>query len=268
MKTKAIYSIVLTAAVILSSCEKVIDYELNTTTPKLVIEANLTNDSDYSVVTLSKSKNFTDNNTFEAVSNALVIITDNAGNADTLKETQPGTYKPLNMVGVPGRAYYLTVKTDDEVYTAESQMPQIVNIDSISFNSINRFGEITIFPAPHYQDPANEKNYYRFLEYVDGERSTSIFISNDLLYDGQYVNQSLRSFSDDLKIEPGKKVEIVMMTIDSNVYDYFNSLSQISSGGGPNQTGTPANPITNITGGALGYFSACTIQRKSTIYNP
>ncbi|NJK97074.1 MAG: DUF4249 family protein [Bacteroidales bacterium] len=172
------------------------------------------------------------------------------------------------MVGVPGRAYYLTVKTDDEVYTAESQMPQIVNIDSISFNSINRFGEITIFPAPHYQDPANEKNYYRFLEYVDGERSTSIFISNDLLYDGQYVNQSLRSFSDDLKIEPGKKVEIVMMTIDSNVYDYFNSLSQISSGGGPNQTGTPANPITNITGGALGYFSACTIQRKSTIYNP
>lgn len=265
MRTKAIYSIVLATVVILSSCEKVIDYELNTTTPRLVIEANVTNNADYSSVTLSKSKNFTDNNTFETVSNALVVITDNAGNADTLKEIQPGTYKPTKMMGVPGQTYFLTVEAEGKVYTAESQMPMAVSLDSISFNSISRFGEITVFPAPHYQDPANENNYYRFLEYVNGERSTSIFISNDLLYDGQYVNQSLRSFSDELKIESGKTVEILMMTIDANVYQYFNSLSQISGGGGPNQSGTPANPLTNISGGALGYFSACTIQKKSTI---
>jgi hypothetical protein len=268
MRTIALFYLVLVASITLSSCEKVIDYELNTTTPKLVIEANLTNNPEYSSVTLSKSKNFTDNNTFEFVSNALVIITDNAGNTDTLELTQPGTYQPTSLVGIPGRTYYLTVQADGNVYTAQSQMPNAVNIDSISFNSINRLGEIIIIPAPHYQDPANEDNYYRFLEYVDGNRSTSIFISNDLFYNGQYVNESLRSFSDNLKIEPGNTVEILMMTIDENVYNYFSSLSQISGGGGPNQSGTPANPVTNLTGGALGYFSACAVQTRTTIFNP
>jgi len=266
MKPQIIYSVIIVTTILLSSCEKIIDYELNTTSPKLVIEANLTDDPDYSSVTLSKSKNFTDNNTFEPISNAIVVITDNAGNIDTLKETEPGTYKPLKISGISGRVYNLTVTSENKTYTAQSQMPNIVHFDSIGFTTVSAFGQSATFAIPYFQDPADEVNYFRFIEYVNGERSTSIFIWDDAQKNGKYNKESLRSFSDEVKIENGKPIEIVMMSVDANVYKYFYSLSQIIGDSGPDASGTPSNPLTNISGGALGYFSACTFQKKSTIY--
>jgi hypothetical protein len=45
------------------------------------------------------------------------------------------------------------------------------------------------------------------------------------------------------------------------VYLYFNSKAQNTNG----QSGAPANPETNIIGGALGFFSAYTSDYKETI---
>jgi hypothetical protein len=45
------------------------------------------------------------------------------------------------------------------------------------------------------------------------------------------------------------------------VFDYFNSLALMNDG----QSASPANPLSNIQGGALGYFSAHTVQRRTVI---
>jgi hypothetical protein len=55
-----------------------------------------------------------------------------------------------------------------------------------------------------------------------------------------------------------------MYSIDKNVYQYFYELQQLLQAN-PFNEATPSNPDTNLTGGALGYFSAHTIETKQKI---
>jgi len=50
--------------------------------------------------------------------------------------------------------------------------------------------------------------------------------------------------------------------MDEPTFDFFNTLSDVLN----NQNGpAPANPNTNIQGGALGYFGAFTSSKKQII---
>lgn len=54
-----------------------------------------------------------------------------------------------------------------------------------------------------------------------------------------------------------------MQYIDEAVYDYFKSFNNLR--GGTRGSSTPANPLTNIEGANLGYFSAHTSEIKEYI---
>ena len=106
---------------LLSACEKVVYIDLNTSDPKLVVEANIT-DSKYgqgyylNAVKLSRTVNYYDGNVFPAVNNASVFISDDLGNIDTLKPmnlaSNPGMYLIDKMKGVAGRSYSLKIIAD------------------------------------------------------------------------------------------------------------------------------------------------------------
>jgi hypothetical protein len=85
---KIIYTFSL-IAFIFCSCEKVIDIDLNKADSRIVIEGNITDQAGPYTVRISKTVNFDESNTFPAISGALVKISDNAGNSETLTETQP-----------------------------------------------------------------------------------------------------------------------------------------------------------------------------------
>ncbi|MEO6219108.1 MAG: DUF4249 domain-containing protein, partial [Ginsengibacter sp.] len=67
----------------------------------------------------------------------------------------------------------------------------------------------------------------------------------------------------DEKIMSGDTILLDMQCIDAAVYKYWFSLNQSATGN--SQSASPANAVTNINGGALGYFSAHTLQTKSVI---
>jgi hypothetical protein len=54
-----------------------------------------------------------------------------------------------------------------------------------------------------------------------------------------------------------------MNCVDKAVYDYLDELLQVSTNASGFASPSPANPTSNITGGALGYFSANTVNAKS-----
>jgi len=56
-----------------------------------------------------------------------------------------------------------------------------------------------------------------------------------------------------------------MICNDAAVYKYWYSLNDGATGTG--QSASPANPVTNISGGALGYFSAQTVRTKGIKVN-
>ena len=85
------------------------------------------------------------------------------------------------------------------------------------------------------------------------------------------ISGSLWLADDSADIQLGDYVTLSMYCVDVNTYDYFRELAQQQS------TGTfaavlftdvaPSNPATNLSGGALGYFSAHTVQTESGYVN-
>lgn len=239
-----------------ASCQKVIDVDLNSKDPQLVIEGNVTDQPGPYTVQLTKTVNFSESNTFPGVSGATVTIADNVGNTETLNETSPGIYQTSTLQGTPGRTYTLTVVAEGKTYTASSTMPNNVPLDSVWVVDDPAFGKYLI---PVYYDPAGKGNYYRVVEYVNHERNNGIFIYDDAFNDGLMNGQPLFDF--ETEYVTGDTIDLALYCIDKPVYQYYFSLEQTVSG----QTGAPANPESNISNKALGYFSVHTVSTKRAV---
>lgn len=247
----------LTCMMLLSSCEEVIDIDLDDVPSQLVIEANLTDEGTPCTVKISKTMDFQDATQFLGVSGAIVILTDNAGNTDTLAMTTDGIYQSQNIMGVSGTTYSLSVSVEGNTYTASSTMPQEVPMDTLE----TYYGFGTNLVVPVYEDPADVSNFYHFNLFVNGEKDATIFVQDDELSDGNQISTPLFGGEDEL--ETGDTITVEMQSIDAAVYLFYYSLSQ--NQGGPNGAAAPANPVSNFTGGCLGYFSAYTTNQDTIV---
>ena len=244
-----------------SSCEKVIDLKLDTSSPSIVIQGNVFDlDGPYKVH-ISKTVAFTEPNIFPPVTNAKVTISDNLGNSETLTESRPGTYISSALKGKSGVTYTLTVEAEGKTYTAVSTMPEPVSIDRIYIrkSEVGNGREV----AFDFHDPAGIDNYYRVIEYINDSLKTGIYVGNDKLYPGKIITFALGSSSikKDSVLQSGDRVRIQFECIDKGVYEYFRTTR-----GNSDQSTSPTNPTSNISNGALGYFSASTVRQDSIIY--
>jgi hypothetical protein len=247
------------------SCKKVITLNLHNAATQVVITGEITDSAGPYQVVISSTVNFSANNTFPPVSGAVVIITDNNGLLDSLSETTPGIYTTHNnWTGQPGNSYTLKVTSSGKTYTAVSTMPYPVPLDSIGFTVFSTGNNGNVINAiPYFQDPPGMPNYYQFTETINAVPLTDeIFVFSDRLSEGKYISQPL--FDDSVHLHLGDLLSLSMYSIDKNVYQYFYELQQLLQAN-PFNEATPSNPDTNLTGGALGYFSAHTIETKQKI---
>ena len=248
-----------------SSCQKVIDVGIKNAEKKYVVEAIITDISGESKVLLSITKNVAENNNFPGIGGATVSITDNTGISTAFTETTAGNYVAPNFTGEVGKTYSLQVKINGETFTARSTMPQKINLDTLFVSNEILFGETRKLVNIAYQDPDGKGQYYRYVQYINGKKSKPIFANNDDYSDGKYVESKLWYITDDdnkdEKIKSGDSITLDMQCIDAAVYKYWYSLNQSATGN--SQSASPANAVSNISGGALGYFSAHTLQTKS-----
>jgi hypothetical protein len=260
---------IIATTILFASCTKVIDVDLNTASPQLVVEGKISDDpTEKPSVKITQSVNFNETNKFPAVKNAFVSIFDQTANVtDTLKETGEGFYESTKMKGIEGHTYILTIKTNNKTLTSTSILPKKVNFDALETRAQAFFGNVDYQIIPKFYDPKGIGDNYRFVLSINDKVKNDIFVLNDELSDGNVNGRPLfrqRSSDSTENIKIGDKIALEMQCIDKNVYEYFNSLA--GEGGGPGfGSSTPANPITNIKGGALGYFAAYTKQKKTAI---
>jgi len=256
----AIFFIFLTQVI---ACKKVIDIKVKQSDTKYVIEGVITNEPGSCKVLLSRSNAFYADNNFAVVSGARVTITDN-GTEHTVPETAPGVYQNSSLTGVPGHKYQMSVSISNQIFTASCTMPQPVLLDTL-YISPGPFGQFK-FATIGYTDPVGVSNGYRFVQYLNGAKDPRIFWENDEFTDGVKVEAQLDTGvdkkDDPRNIKSGDSVTIEMLTLDRAIYEYWYSL-RTGGGDGTGNVIAPANPLTNITGGALGYFSAHTVDRRS-----
>jgi hypothetical protein len=259
MKKFSRYIILIGVAIVIASCQKVINIDLNSASPAIVITGNLNDQPGPYIVTLSQTVNFSQPNTFPAISGAFVSIADNTGTVDTLYETSTaGTYNTKKIMGVQGRTYTLKVVANGQTYTSVSTMPQVVNFDTLVV--VQRIGgfrggnDTSYTPEVVFQDPASVTNYYRFIETVNDTLLTNINALDDSYFNGKYIAYPIRH-----RLNAGDSAKIEMQCIDKGTYQYLTTLGEAS--GSTNVT--PANPVSNISNNALGYFSAHTSRVRA-----
>jgi hypothetical protein len=249
----------------LYSCQEVITVNLSSVKPKLVVDGSITNRPGPYTIKLSTTTNYFSPSSNNPLSGARVIITDNAGNADTLHESSPGNYTTKTLSGTLGRTYYLGIMASGQQYTAFSTMPDTVGIDSLSYSlRPSRPGSI---PSASYSitcsftDPQALGNYYGFRHYRNGLLKGDVVdhrVVSDKLINGNAQHFRIR----DGDFLAGDSVRIELIAFDKAAFDYFNTLRQTLSAGGP-FSAPPANPASNISNGGAGYFGAFAITTKA-----
>jgi Domain of unknown function (DUF4249) len=254
---------------IITSCTKVITLNLKNTNPLFVIEGTITDSIGTAQVLISQTQDFYADNGFVGITGATVTITNDSGVITTLVATDSGVYQSPTLIGQQNHTYTLNVIVAGQTFTATSIMPVKVPFDSLYITSNPTFGSSKNVANIVYQDPPGKGNNYRFVEYVNGKQQQTIFASNDDLTDGNKVIAPLNIFGGDAdslsnrKINTGDSVKVDMQCIDKNVYEYWYSLDQSATGS--SQSAAPGNPVSNMQGGALGYFSANTLQSRTII---
>lgn len=256
-----LFSVLLLILFAFSACQKVIDIDLNAVKSKIVIEAEITDQPGPYTFKITKTANFNESNNFPAVSGASVKISDNAGNSETLTETTPGIYVTTTFQGIPGRTYFLEITSEGTTYTSSSKMPEATSIDTL-LTQTSFFGGGKMLNA-YFKDSAGISNYYRLLQTVNNTLKKNITIIEDNFQDGETITSSFLSFGAD-SLSIGDTIKIFLQSIDKATYEYFRTLSMLTGGGGP-PSDAPANPISNITNGALGYFSAYAVRTKTIV---
>jgi hypothetical protein len=236
------------------SCEKVIHLDLNTSTPKIVIQGNIYDEPGPYQVKISNSVNFDDASDYPPISGATVLLADNTGQTEVLTESLPGTYKSSKMRAYVDRTYSLSVKTGGKIFEAKSKMPQGVQIDTIYFSKSPFSGDkITTIK---FNDPPNTKNYYRIIYFVNDIQQKEFYVLSDEIFQGTTIVYTLMPRGSEIKLFEGDKVTVLLESVDSGLYEYFRTA--VTDGG---QTASPSNPVSNISNGALGYFNACSVRK-------
>lgn len=241
------------------SCEKVIDVDLNVANPKPVFESYIENDS-VCYVKATWTSSYYDNSPSPVIPNATISISDQNGNSETLTYEGDGIYRGVSLLGTIGNTYTLSIQLDGNNYTAKSYMSPLTSIDSLTLQPSGFFGGGQQGPPKfwvfvNYKDSADYANYYAVIthRYDSTEQGyiKDYRIADDDVSDGIKT----RTFTTFARFERGDSLFVEFASIDYHTHLYFKTLEDAVSGAGF-ASAAPANPTTNIKGGALGYFGA------------
>ncbi len=250
------YIILITNLLSLASCEKIVQLNLNNSISTIVIQGNIYDLQGPYYVKISKSVHFDESNDYPPVTGARVEITDNINQTEVLSEPTPGTYVTSKIRGVQGRTYTLSVKKDNDTYKSSSTMPYAVKIDSLYF-AVSPFSGEKVTTIK-FNDPPYSVNFYRIVYYINTIQQKEFYILDDDLFQGAMVRYGLQSRGSNIKLVKGDNITIWLESVDKGVYEYFRTAGRENG-----QSTSPANPVSNISNGALGYFNACSVRKIS-----
>lgn len=253
-----INTIIISAFILICySCTKTVTPTLNNVS-QLVIEGAVSDTTGPYHVNISKTTNFYSDNVYPTVSGATVVITDVTANiTDVLSEISPGNYVTHTIIGTYGHSYEMKVMFEGKSYTAISTMPNLVKLDSVG---VDYEKSDNIRPIAEYQDPADQKNYYKYSMRKNGVHVNHFQTFDDRLSNGRYLRDNLDC--DTGTFHRGDLVRVDLVGLDKGAFTFLHEAEDIAYNN--SNLASPATPTSNISGGCIGYFSAQTVSSKTT----
>ncbi|MDG1398003.1 MAG: DUF4249 family protein [Polaribacter sp.] len=259
---KKIYTLFVLTLMIFSSCEKVVDIDVPSIEPKLIIDASFevyfdeTPISAKNVVKLTESADYF-NEIIPVVSNATVFLTNLSDNTiiSFIDTNADGSYEPdTNFIPADNIEYELTVIHDNETYKGKATKIKSTRIIDVKQGDDTLFSGNEVEISVKIQDEINIENYY-FFDFQNNNYS----VIEDRFFDGQEYEVPNFYSEDDITLPTA--VNIRMLGISKEYFTYLRILIGQSgqNGGGPFET-VPTSLLgnmintTNENNFPLGYF--------------
>ncbi|MBM3432051.1 MAG: DUF4249 domain-containing protein [Bacteroidetes bacterium] len=281
-------------AVLLISCEKAIDLNLDRVPPKLVVEATIENDQPPQVI-LTRSFQYFSAVNFSDLTNTFVrgaeVEISNGQRTHRLKEYRvepfPGIYffyygidsaqLSTAFLGALKTNYTLTIRSGGEVFTARTRIPDTTRrIDSIYWK-----------PAPVVlNDPSKVALMLRgsdkpglgdYIQYYTKQNRDPFYPGLNSVFDDQFIDGSSyevqieRGVPRGIELEDGYSyfdrgdtVEFKLCNIDKATFDFWRTM-EFSYASIGNPFSSPTRVLSNIQGNALGYFGGYAAQYRRLI---
>jgi hypothetical protein len=266
-----IYTFSLASALLLTACEETIDLELDQTASKVVVEGQVTDVADHNYVKVSRTVDFYNTGKAPSITDAMVRIEDNAGNSFPFVHYQGaspdsvGMYFPESpFAGEIGRVYKLTVEIDGQSYTAQDTLFRIVPIDKLE-SQLNvdeqadpedpgRFYEVLLF----VREPQDTEDYYLFKFYRNGVleygTETDIYFSDDKL-----LAENIDGIPTPIFYAKDEVARVEAYSLTRDAFIYYRDLQKLLNNDGGMFGTPPANPRSNVSNGAVGFFQVSAI---------
>ncbi len=258
---KRIYTLLILLG-LLASCEDVIDVGLNTSEPRLVIDAgvNLLEDGTAnSTVQLTTTAPFFDNQ-IPFVEDAMVTITGDNGTVFPFSYTTEGKYQS-SLVPEFGVNYSLEVIYKDEIYTATEQLHAVSSLEFVEQRDDGGFSGEDIELKVFFTDPLGEGDHYFF----EGLSEKGDVL--DTFFDEFFDGNSIFGFFLIEDLEPGDEIIFNLYGVNEQFYNFMFVLLQqstdMSDGPFETQPATVKGNIINETKSdnfPLGYFRVSKIS--------
>ncbi|UII32022.1 DUF4249 domain-containing protein [Fulvivirga ulvae] len=277
MNKNILYLLILMMITVLAGCEETVTLESEQVQPKVVIEGLVTNEKRQHFVKVSRSAEFYSSGDFTGVTDAVITVEDDQGNVYNYEhnpsgaENGDGYYLSEDVYeGQIGSTYKLTVTIGSEVYTASDMIKPVTAIDSLEI-SLNE---------DEYEDPEDEGYYYEVLFYAKEPQETEDyylfkFYRNDSLFldtetdiyyaDDELLGENIDGIPTAGFYKQGDKARVEMYSISRQGYIYYNDLYTLLTSDGGMFSPPPANPRTNLTNDALGYFQASAVVSDTIV---
>lgn len=287
------FALTMVAALMLSGCEKTMEFKLEETEPKVVVEATIENGIP-PMVFLTRSVGYFSNITPQILAGSFVhgavIQVSNGTKTHVLKEYSiPLTggfslsYYSIDssnlataFVGELNKTYTLVIKTGGEEYTAGTKIPLITKqIDSLwwkpePLDTSNKKAVLMVRET----DPSGFGDYVRYWTKRNREPFYPGIASvyDDLIVDGTTYDLAVdpgfnrnESYNEDRRaFRRGDTVSLKISNIDRATFDFWRTMEYTYSSVG-NPFSSPTKVISNISNGALGYFGGYASQVRTII---
>lgn len=263
------YIITILTLFILTSCNEKIDLEVPGADPVLVVEGEITTETDSSFIKLTLSSNYFGPTKYQVVDNATVKVNGISFDFNAAK----GVYKPsAGYVAKSDSTYNLEINYNGKTYTSASRLePMFIIVGDTLFQTFRpKEGFLDAGYSINYRGLDNRprvKYTYFQLGYFDTIVKRDSFSNAKVLFDNITVPIGV-PYDFELpftRFQSGEEFFCIFRSIDKNMYDFIRAYNQQSTGApGPFQV-PAANLPTNISAPkgttVVGYFAAYDVRR-------
>lgn len=272
--------------VVFTSCEDVIEVNLENGAQQLNVDAMINNSSEKQTIKLSKTNSYFSNETLPAITNAEVFVIDNVGNSYSFSHESEGNYiwtpTPTDTLNMIGGEYTLIIKYQNEEYRAKSQLNPVPQIDSIGseFRVANGPSPEGYYAILYAFDIAGRSDYYwiktyKNNTYVNGPQNINIAADAAFPPNGSAdgflfippIRYGITPFGEVYKA--GDTVNVEILSITAETYDFLaEAKAQMINEGlfakPPSNVRTNIYNVTNPDTKAVGWFcvSAISVMKK------